>query len=301
MRKKWLSISLVTLLALILIGIKVYQTHPEYFPEFKSTAGQNEVDETSGIDWEAQKEFEEEQKDLPSKKHRSGLVEDTFPFTTVEQKKFAEKYPEKFSIVEKMYYAMDYIDNAEGEVETVYPIRGSKTQFSFHVDLVNQKYLGQVKNYQDGKIVEVKRSLSKNGVEIRSLPEKHIYTNRNDKDGSNSLALILFSDSVTSILGWDRIYDKYPNWEYTESTKFGMPVYQIEGTREGIEGKQRFTMTVAKNTGVLLNFKEYEKDNKDKLGYSIIVKNIKINQGISDNVFQLDVSNDKEVSFDAFN
>lgn len=298
MRKKWLSISLVTLLAVLLIGIKIYQTHPEYFPEFKSAASQDKVDETSEIDWKAQEEFEQEQKDLPPEEHRFEYMEGTFPFATVDQKKFAEKYPDKFSIVKKMFYSPDYIDNAEGEFVEGNAEDGLKRKVSFYVDFVNKKNREEVTQIEEGKVVETQRNLFENGIEILEMPAKHLFTKKTIKDDRISNSMTLNNHSVTdSGIGWNRIYNNYPDWDYTENTKFGMPVYQIEGMRENIKGKTPFTMTVAQKTGALLSLKEYDKDDKDKLTFYQTVKSIKINQGVSDDVFQLDVSNDKEVTF----
>ena len=57
-------------------------------------------------------------------------------------------------------------------------------------------------------------------------------------------------------------------------------------------------MTVAKDTGALLDLKCYGHGNKAI--FFVTGNNIKINKGIQNSVFQLDVSEDKKLPFDEF-
>ena len=100
------------------------------------------------------------------------------------------------------------------------------------------------------------------------------------------------------------IYNNYPDWSYKVGTKEGMPVYLIKGVIKSnistnVAGP--FTMVVSKDTGALLDLKCYGHHNK--VVFYVSSKNLKINQGIPNEkqVFKLNVSGDKKLSFPDFN
>ncbi|HEY4554142.1 MAG TPA: hypothetical protein VIG80_13205, partial [Bacillaceae bacterium] len=124
----------------------------------------------------------------------------------------------------------------------------------------------------------------------------------NRKPAESGKEIGLHTDLITSSEWQVLIYNNYSNWSYKEGTQFGMPVYHIEGTIPSSTSNNLagpFTMTVAKETGALLDLKCYGNEGNPIL--SIDVKDITINQGISDDIFVLDVSGDHEVSNYEFN
>lgn len=154
--------------------------------------------------------------------------------------------------------------------------------------------------------MEITNLLFKDGIAIRQRPEKNIYTKQNTNDDKgNYYHYLQWSNTTVTSSQWSKlIYDNYPDWSYHVAEENGMQVYKIKGnisksTSEAAAGP--FQMTVAKNTGVLLDLKTYGNDNQVDL--FVRTKNLKINKGIKNEkeVFQLDVSGNKKVSNKTFN
>jgi hypothetical protein len=284
MFKKILPIFFVTLLALILIGIKVYPTLKS-----KYMAEENAINKDAGS---------------PAKEntqHIDKVKEPEFPFAMKAEEDFARKYPKQFEIVKKMYYSWDYIRNAQGVFEYGYESKGEMAHITFYLDLVKKRNKADYVKAKSGKVVEEINLLYKDGIAIRQKPNQNLFTKDTDMNKQNHY-LSLFNDVVINSEWFMLIYNNYPDWSFKEGNQFGMPVYQIEGeitnsTSEVLAGP--FTMTVSKETGALLDLKAY--GNSKEAILTLDLKEISINKGIGEGIFQLDTSGGKEVSNHDFN
>lgn len=315
MNKKWFPIIVVTVLALVLVGIKIY---PDVYPIISNTfsndshsdANSNSDDKGQEVTNKDENNVEDEEAISHTEEHRNPLLEATFPFTREENEKFAKKHPDQFAIVNKMYYAWDYIDNVQGIVEYG-DSEDYMTRTEFSVNFEKKKNRSKSERIEGGEVIETHNLLLKDNVAIRELVEENIYnesTPEDDRFESETNFVTQFlgmhHSAVTSSEFHTLIYDNYPDWTYEEGTKDGKPVYDIEGTiakdkSNNLEGP--FTMTVSKETGALLAFTSYDENND--INYFVRTEDIQINEGIEnpDAVFQLDVSDDKEVSNKDYN
>jgi len=295
MMKKWLPIVLLTVLALVLIGIKTY-------PYLKNHFFTEETNQAQG------KKSEEGSLTFDETKHR-GFKEATFPFQNKEKKKLAEAYPDQFGIVQKMYYSWDFIDNAQGKYEIKYPDENKSRLYTFSVDLKNKKNRATYELMENGQVIETIHVLLKDGIATRQMPQKHIFTKepiennpRADADTLYGRYIGLFNSDITNSEWYILIEGNYEDWTYSEVEFLGMPAFLIKGTiskdkSETLAGP--FTMTVSKETGALLDLKCYEEN--EKVGFSITVQNLSINKDIPDDIFVLDVNGNKEVDNTEFN
>ncbi|TGA96896.1 hypothetical protein E4665_13620 [Sporolactobacillus shoreae] len=290
--KKWIPIVVITLLALILAGIKIYSTYPEAVTSlFHNNEGTNSP---SSIN----------KGTVTKSKHRDSSKGSTFPFNTESDKQLAKKYPDKFSIVNKMYYAWDYIHNAQGSYQWGHS-KDEMNQINFYVDFDHHKNRATNKQYENGKVVETTDVLFNRDSALLKRPEQKIYTKdtpkriRGQSVGDFEDQYIgMFNQMVTSSEWWSLLFSNYTNWNYKEGTQFGMPVYQIKGTipsnvSEDLQGS--FTMVVSKNTGALLDLKCYGQ--KNRVIFFVTIGGIRINKGVDPKVFHLDISGNKQVSF----
>lgn len=295
MYKKWTPAIVITLLILILIGIKVYPKVYPYISSF-STSSKNH----DGNKSKSNRPIAE------TPKHRDITKEATFPFEMKEREDFAKKYPDQFKIVQKMYYSWDYIDNAQGKYEFG-ETSGETYRGQFYVDLIKKKNMVKEQKLEHGKVVATQVFLFENGVATLKNLEKKIFTRfthypntRSPKEFETD-SLSTYSKVITNSEWYVLLYNNYPDWSYKKTTAFGMPVYKIKGTiskdkSESLSGP--FTMIVSKNTGALLELKCYGK--KNKVIYFVKTKDIKINQGVPESVFHLNLTGDKEVPFKEF-
>lgn len=290
--RKILPIVVITLLVLVLVGIKYYPHITQLFTDDKS----NDSISLSKSDHSASS---------TNKKHENPFLSDTYPFGSEDAEKFAKEHPKKFNIVKKMHYAWDNLKNVQGEFEWGYT-GGETFHVSFCLDLMEGKNRVTLKRKSGDKIMEITNLLFKDGIAIRQRPEKNIYTKQNTNDDKgNYYHYLQWSNTTVTSSQWSKlIYDNYPDWSYHVAEENGMQVYKIKGnisksTSEAAAGP--FQMTVAKNTGVLLDLKTYGNDNQVDL--FVRTKNLKINKGIKNEkeVFQLDVSGNKKVSNKTFN
>ncbi|TCP29945.1 hypothetical protein EV207_10739 [Scopulibacillus darangshiensis] len=293
MKKKLLPIFLVSCLSLILLGIKVY-------PKLSTTL------ENTFNDKDTSTEVQGKQGNDPTKnniQHRNKLLSVTFPFETKEREKFAKEHADQFNIVKKMYYSWDYIRNVQGEFEWGDP--GGETFYNkFYVDFIKKKNHAKNERLKKGKVIETQNLLFKDNVAILQMPKKGIFTKKSIEEYKGGSAeafeadyLGAFNRMVTNSEWFTLIYDDYKNWTYKEGEKFGIPVYEIKGEipknkSNSLTGP--FTMVVSKRTGVLLDLKCYGDGNNIK--FFVTARNIEINKGIKNDVFNLDVSGNKEVS-----
>ncbi|MFC0190064.1 hypothetical protein ACFFJY_17345 [Fictibacillus aquaticus] len=298
MAKKIIPALIVTVLALVLIGIKFY-------PDIKTTFNSKEEEMVNKIDVINKKE---KTFTISGKEHRNPFLEDPFPFHR-EEEELVKRYPDQFSIVKKMFYSWDNIENAQGVVEWGHPLLGSTHRHTFYVDLINKRNLTTNEELQDGKVIQTENLLLNDGVFIQELAEKKLTTIEDLKNNSNKI------DDLAREIGWlgvgnifitqseenELLRENYSNWSYTIGSKFGMPTYEIKGVipKEKSESLQgNFTMSVSKETGALLDLQCYNKENI--LTFFVKGTDIQINKGIAPDVFKLDVSGSREVPYEEY-
>lgn len=310
MYKKAVPIVIVTLFMIILIGIK---TSPKIMNQLKEIGHHHMNVKTNKIEKSQLKKKLKDTKRLQeaqakaTKKHRDPNKPALFPFSNQQQKDLAKKYPDQFEIVKKMFYSLDFIDNAQGQVEWGWT-HNEPFRVKFSVDFLKKRSRYKWETLNNGKVISTKNVLYKNGYAIEENPNKHVYMKETSKDQPHENPKQFenhFLDAGNIMLEsewWALIYDDYKDWHYKVGMKFGMPVYEIDGNipydiSNNLAG--RFTMTVSKKTGALLDLKCYGKQKKQPI-YFVKVTHPKMNQGIPDQVFHLNVSNDKKVSFKNF-
>ncbi|WP_164668169.1 hypothetical protein [Virgibacillus doumboii] len=229
------------------------------------------------------------------------------PENIEEKLKPSEKYPDKFQIVKKKRNSRDYVNSALGVYE-YFPSPGSKNRVEFYVDFQRNKNRVTYMDITNRKVTETLHYLFEYNVVLRKKEEDHIFNRKTLKESYHDDMQFFIESHTNKFNGqifdseWDFLYQNYENWTYVEGEKFGMPVYEIEGTvTEDISPELvgPFTMTISKETGALLDLKAY--GSRDKPFVSLTVKEIKLNQGIPDDVFILDVSGYKELPNKEFN
>ncbi|WP_077324723.1 hypothetical protein [Virgibacillus siamensis] len=288
--KKVLPVVVITLLALALVGIKYYPHITHFF------ADDLEKDSIS---------VGKEDVSIENTKHKDPFLSETYPFGSEDAEKFAKKHPKKFSIVKKVHYAWDHLKNVQGEFEWGHT-GGETFHVTFYLDLMKERNRVTLTRKREGKIIEITNLLFKDGIAIRQRPQKNIYTKQNTNgDKGDYYHYLGWSNTTVTSSQWSKlIYDNYPDWSYHVVEENGMQVYKIKGNisksvSEVAAGP--FQMTVAKNTGILLDLKTFGND--DQVDLFVRTKNLKINEGINNEneVFQLDISGDKKVSNKTFN
>ncbi|TGA96898.1 hypothetical protein E4665_13630 [Sporolactobacillus shoreae] len=297
--KKWIPIVVITLLVLVLAGIKIYSTYPEAVTSlFHIDEGANSPSSVSNGTNKGT---------VTMSKHRDSSKESTFPFNTESDKQLAKKYPDKFSIVNKMYYSWDYIHNAQGSYRWGHS-QEDMSQAKFYVDFDKNENRVTNEQYASGKIVETTNLLFDKNAAIIERPEQKIYAKdtperkvwHSDEEFKNNY-IGSYNQMVTSSEWFTLLSNNYPNWSYEEGTQFGMPVYKIKGTipsniSEDLLGP--FTMVVSKSTGALLDLKCYGQ--KDRVIFFVTCKSIEINKGLDPKVFHLNLTGSKQVSTKEF-
>lgn len=260
---------------LLMFGWLGIQSH------FDKSGQQNQINKT----------LTAQQPSVNHSKHRSKIRTEK-SFREYVNQSLGKKHPDQFRIVKKMYFSLEYIHSAQGELVWGNSVHGNTSRAKFHIDFDKKRSLKKVKDLKNGKVIQATNSLVREGLLTKELPKKHIFYKGPVKSDNILGSMLVAGGIVTQNQWFVRIANDYSHWHYTMGKKFGMPVYEIKG----IDQLNRpFTMTVSKDTGALLGLKSYDKKNKNKLTFFIAVKNIKINQGIPDRVFHLDVSSDKEM------
>ncbi|MEK4974933.1 hypothetical protein NSQ89_21650 [Niallia sp. FSL R7-0648] len=250
MPKKWIAGILLTLLMLGLITIKVY-------PIAKSNW------------WNEKEKLEVKEQDLSIKEkntgtnrfnvsHRSPYVDETFPFRTLEEEEYAKQNPEKFQVVNSIYYAWDKVDTVNGE----YKYKISELDDTHHI-----------KFYAD-----YEKFISYTEEETQTETGLFRENRLEDRFGSTKLIRQKLDEKVYNIL----------NNSDSFGMKLGLATYLIEGSiskehSEMLEGP--FTMIVSKETGIILDAKLYGKS-KEPMVY-IEVEKIHLNEGNPEDIFQL--------------
>lgn len=309
MYKKTIPFVIVTLLMLVLLGIK---TSPKMMNQLKAirhshTNVKVTKKEKSRVKntLKGAKKLQEAQAKA-TKKHRDPNKPALFPFSNPQQKNLAKKYPDQFHIVNLMFYSLDNIQNAQGQVEFGWT-NNEPNRVKFAVDFLKKKSRYTWETLNNGKVIKTINVLFENGYAIEENQNQNVYMKFTSKDKPQEKPkqfkyyFLTAGNNMLESEWWALLYNDYKNWHYKKGTKFGMPVYQISGkipydTSNNLAGP--FTMTVSQKTGALLGLKCYGKHKKPI--YFVKVTNPKINQGIPNNVFHLDVSNDKKVSYKNF-
>lgn len=284
--KKLIVGTLITILVFVLVAIKVY-------PVAKSKWW-NEEEILESKNQELSKKEKETEIHKFNVSHRSPYVDETFPFRTLEEEEYAKKNPEKFNIVHNIYYSWDKVDTANGEFTYKLSKLDNLHQIKFYVDFIRfTSYTEEKTQDKTGMVREIILENSKKLV--RQKPEEGIY---NVLKKNNSFAI-----TVKWLIGselWMYIYNNYDDWQFEEGEHLGVPVYIIEGslskkTSESLEGP--FTLIVTKDTGVILEANFY---GKEDAGLSIKVNKIQLNEGNPEDAFNLNLTNNKEVTTDEY-
>lgn len=213
--------------------------------------------------------------------------------------KGAKQYPKKFQIVKTMYDAWNHIHNIQAQVEAGYPQLGYKGETTFYLDLDHQRNLAQQSVTKQGNPLYSESILYQNHKMTMVKPKQKVYTDlhfQNNKRGNYNVyeSLNFYTRKVTNNSSWVFwLANNYKSWSYKEGTKLGLPVYEIKGKTLG----DPYKMIIAKNTGVLLDFKEYDHKHQNALSTYLTVKSIKINKGIPASQFKLNVSGDKNLAY----
>jgi outer membrane lipoprotein-sorting protein len=270
--KNLLIIFFITILALILLGIKVY---PNVISQLEKESNSNSLIEDN-----------RKEKDL-----QKVTKADSFPFRTEEEEELASHNPNKFQIVKRMYNSLDTIHNAYGSFQYRSSEMDNMSHVKFYVDY-DQKLGRESFKEMKGKVIKSEEVLIKDSILLRQKPTEKIYNRKPLENRRTSIYSTIVTNSEWYIL----IYNNYQDWEFKEGEKFGLPVYLIEGnireaTSEELAGP--FTMVVSKETGALLDLKCYQKGDKSTL--TVTVEEIKINEGVSEEVFYLDINSDREL------
>lgn len=295
--KKAIPAIFITLLVLVLVVI-------HYYPQIKERWTDKKTQEV--IEKQVESTLENEKDNKKHRLDRNPIEPGKMEVPPEEMKEMANKYPDKFEILRKMYYSLDYIDNAEGKYEQGRP--GDSYQVQFSVDFINNKNKVQKEIIKGDKVIERENILAnvKDEVLIRQLPQKNVHNIMNKK---NQPFPTVIADSIRSgnkeILQteWNVLLYDLTSWSYKEEMKYNMQVYQLEGIiPKGISDyyEGSFSMTISKDTGALLDFKSYKNDKTIK--FFTTVSEIKLNKGIAneEKVFQLDISNSKELPWEEY-
>ncbi|HEO8422010.1 hypothetical protein [Niallia sp. FSL W8-0635] len=272
MSKKWISIMVITLLAFILVGIRIY---PDL--EMKLETGLKQ--ETTHVNENHNKNTIKEGK------------ERSFPFRTKEEEELAGHSPDKFKIVEKMYFSLSTIHHAYGAFQFRNSELDNMSYVEFYVDY-DQKRSRESYKEIGKEAIKAEEILLKDSMLLRQKPLEKIYNRKPLEDRSTSV----YANIVTNSEWYMLIYNNYSDWEFKEGEKFGLPVYLIKGNikediSESLMGP--FTMIVSKETGALLDLKCYQQEDEPTL--TVTVEDIKINEGLPEDVFHLDVSDGREL------
>ncbi|HET7578779.1 MAG TPA: hypothetical protein VFK33_05815 [Bacillales bacterium] len=243
--------------------------------------------------------------------HHQSLTQGASPQQLLDEKpklntKGAKQYPKKFQIVKMMYYSWNHIHNIQGQIVYGYPpmtYKGEPSHFTgkttFYLDLDHQRNWAKQLVTNKGKLDYLEKVFYQNHKIIMERPKQKVFTELHFQDDFNVYQALKFDNSNVTNSQWVRfLEDNYKNWSYKEGTKLGMPVYEIKGTTKS---EAPFKMTIAKKTGIVLDFKEYDNKNPNVLDEYMTVKQIKINQGIPASQFKLNVSGDKKQSFVDYN
>lgn len=288
-KKKFLPVIIITVMALVLIGIKLYPSLKNKWDEEKLVQDDKE---TASI---TNKETSIKGNDL----HRNPYKEETFPFVLKEQEELAKKYPDHFQIVEKIYYSWDNVESIYGKFRFKMSEVDNIQIVEFYADYNRNWSYTHTKESQNGKVVADEIRLYKEGVSTAQKPKEKVYTVWEDKEEGDSV-----QDAIKRILDsedWMFIYDNYSNWKIKEGEKFNLPAYFVEGnipksTSELFNGP--FSMVIAKDTGVILDTKIYGKGKEAERNTT--VEEIHINEGVPEGAFNIDLNGYQEVSVEDY-
>lgn len=201
----------------------------------------------------------------------------------------AERYPDKFAIVQKMFRSYPNIHSAYGVFEYRYNDLDEPSTESFYLDINKGLYKSTLK-YWDKDGYTLSKSLWKDGVFTikRTNAEDYVKPLDNQEFKGMGLPGVIFNNEWYVLL-----LDNYENWSYKETRKFNRAVYEIEGNYpfdseyDTVGGP--FSVTIDKETGTVFNLAYYDHRDLDRPARVMVnVKNISINEGVPENLFSID-------------
>ncbi|WP_349410076.1 hypothetical protein [Pseudalkalibacillus sp. SCS-8] len=233
--------------------------------------------------------------------HRDPLKNEDDLFSAPDSEKLAQENPDQFEIVKKMFFSWDHIDNAQGSYSYSSHPDGTVTNVNFQVDFERNKNLTSIEITKDEKVLEKQISLLKDDQVVLQLPEKKLVTTKSAEDNlATQHQYLNMGGHVISSEWFVLLLDNYDHWSYQENTKFGMPVYEIEGDVPEYNGSfGPFKMTVSKETGALLDA-EFYKENGE-VAYFMKADEVRLNEGVDPSLFHINVEDSEEVTFETFN
>lgn len=226
------------------------------------------------------------------------------------------KSEDKDEILLKIMDAPEYFTTVQGKYETIDKKNNEKSTTLYAID--NEKKRGMETSYIDGAEVATVMSFgkTKKRITFEEGPKTYMVADwppvkkKKDEDTKKYTATerlygkgddnkpyseYIFGNDVVS---WQlvSVLLRYDDWQYKETTFMDRPCYLLSGKiddslSESYAGP--FKMTVDKETGIVFSFKNYDDDNK-QLKYEIKTKDIKIDQGVDEKLFQKDKSGYKK-------
>lgn len=230
------------------------------------------------------------------------------------QREVNDQQPDKEKVHAKMLDSIDFFKNCQGEYEEYREGTGEKSNIKYSIDVENQRGISSISSndlkertviYLENK----KYNFDDNNNTYREF--EWIPRPKDEKRGKLSVkervsgksgdlyrsdAEFLGYSSQSLLTEWSALLVKYNDWEFEESKFLNLDCYKLTGIidktlSESLQGK--FEMIIEKNTGILLDFKSY--DENDKVKYYLITKQINIDKGIDENVFKKDNSNYQKI------
>ncbi|MGE8057069.1 anti-sigma factor [Bacillus mycoides] len=252
---------------------------------------------------------------LPMDKINSSKSTDDDTALSFEKKMKPNKdYPEKEKVHLKLLDSIDYFKNVEGEFEEFDKLSNTKSKIDYVLDIENKKGMSSISEnesmnqtviFNEGKKIsfdntshtyrEFKWEAKSKNKELTKLSPNQRFlnktsnNNRTDGDFLGYASKSLQSDLASLLI-------RYTDWNFEESKFLDFDVYKLNGSidkeiSDSFSGK--FEMIIDKNTGILLDFKNYDEEGNIK--HSITTNRININKGVDAKVFQKDISQYKKI------
>lgn len=194
-----------------------------------------------------------------------------------------------------------HFDNVQGEYTLMESGMNVPREVIYAADMVGLKGMEYRKNdgreftsfsYGDAKKIVIIDEMEKTYSSIKWLEE-----NEEDIESYSTLDRLykgLRRGPMTSnILTVDVINSffvqslrHYADWEFEEITFLDMPSYRIQGIDGVYTDGAKFEMVVEKNTGIILDYHLFDKNNEEMI--TLITKSIQIDEGIDATVFEWD-------------
>ena len=289
MTKKFFPAIVITVMVLVMIGIKLY-------PSVKIKRDEEKL---LMVDKETTSKADKETLIKGNVFHRNPYKQETFPFVLKEQEELAKKYPDHFQIVEKIYYSWDNVHSIYGKFRFKMSEIDNIQDVEFYADYNRNWSYTRTKEIQNGKVIADEMRLFQNGVYTAQKPKEKVYAVWEDEEEKDSI-----QDAIKRIVDsedWMFISDNYSSWKIEEGISFNLPAYFVEGnipkgTSELFNGP--FSMVIAKDTGVVFANKFYGKGKEAER--STTLEEIHINEGVPEGAFNIDLKGYQEVSVEDY-